>query len=53
MKLSELIKQLTENYELDGDRDVAIIRAGHIFNEIELYDDGITLWLEAYTEQDK
>lgn len=55
MKLSELIAQLTEVYETNGDMNVAIIRSGSIYREIELYVDNDCLsdnkpfmWLEAY-----
>lgn len=53
MKLSELIKNLMEVYVAEGDKEVEIIRAGHAFDEIEIYNDGVTIWLEAYCEQDK
>ena len=58
MKLSELIAQLLKIYEVHGDMDVAIIRSGNIFEEIELFvdfnsveaveDNEAFLWLEAY-----
>lgn len=55
MKLSELIAQLTEVYETNGDMNVAIIRSGYIYREIEIYVDNDCLnnnkpfmWLEAY-----
>ena len=55
MKLSELIEQLKEVYNNEGEMNVAIIRAGIIYKEIEIYVDNDYLsdyksfmWLEAY-----
>ena len=58
MKLSDLVAQLLEIYEAYGDMDIAVIRNGNIYEEIELFLDfnsveaidnnGAFLWLEAY-----
>lgn len=53
MKLSELLANLTEAYELNGDMDVAIICNANIYDRIEDYVDADYLgngivWLEAY-----
>ncbi len=53
MKLENLIKYLTDIYNENGNLDVAIIREGEIFSEIELYvtpDDG-NLYIEAYKKK--
>lgn len=52
MKLSELISNLTEAYELNGDMEVAIICNASIYDRIEGYVDADYLgngivWLEA------
>ncbi len=53
MKLSELIANLTEAYELNGDMEVAIICNASSYEKIKCYVDGKYLgkgivWLEAY-----
>lgn len=55
MKLENLIKYLTDVYNENGNLDVAIMREGEIFSEIELYttpDDGI-LYIEAYKKEEE
>lgn len=53
MKLSKLIANLTEAYELNGDMEVAIICNASIYGTIKDYVDADYLgngivWLEAY-----
>ena len=53
MLLSDLIKQLTEIYNEDGEKSVTIMRDGRIFEEIEVSNCEIQVYLEAYTPYDK
>ena len=53
MLLSNLIKQLTEIYNEDGEKGVAIMRYGRMFEEIEVSNCEVQVYLEAYTPYDR
>ena len=53
MLLSRLIKELTEIYNEDGEKCVAIMRKGVMCEEIEVNNDEIQVYLEAYTPYDR
>jgi len=54
MKLENLIKYLTDVYNENGNLDVAVMREGELFSDIELYVtpyDG-NLYIEAYKKEE-
>ena len=53
MLLSDLIKQLTEIYNEEGEKSVAIMRKGVMCEEIEVNNCEIQVYLEAYTPYDR
>lgn len=53
MLLSDLIKQLTEIYNENGEKCVAIMRDGRMFEKIKVSNCAIQVYLEAYTPYDR
>ena len=53
MKTSELIKELREAMNLNGDQEVTVIVYGKCFSSIELNTEGNDLYVEAYIHDDK
>lgn len=51
-ELKQLIDELTEIYEAEGNKKTVVIRAGKIFPEIEITIGRDTVYIEAYTENE-